>query len=881
MAGEKFKLNFITNGEGIKPISEPTGFDSADFTLRQDTKKLARDVSFAGGESEFSFYPNNDHEFDLLIYYYETYGWESEVQLIIEINGFDNVIGDFDFFSAKTNGIDEFSCKVVQSKKQALIKKRNDIKVDLFSDVDLDDNFIDPVVTENILLRAKPVTQKSKWEVTNYWTYTGGGADFQRVHQMAINQLISYGISDSLTPFERGLISNRGVLKPNKIKDLIFLEAKNNLKNVEINIKNLKISFYISEGFQFYSNGITFNARRLFLDVHVGKDDNTKEIKSIFNTIPFKLDYIGIAPVSRFEGFEGFADRYDLTFEDTTIKVGNIPRGFSLYMVFNLLRTSTITEWLTGEMTITAQETSYNTVVPTTNLHDVCKYNVQAVSQLPIDFKFADTGGEMENQRVLSGNMLRGVTDKPFYMSMKNIEEWLPEIYGDLEVKEDSVFFGLYKDFYTNIECGVFDAVKFEDYEKYFNDKLAINQFSLKYNKFQSQKENEVDNTYDSVHGESEWLVPNIFVENKKEVSIGFVRDSFLIAETQSKALSTNEEKTTQDDDTVFIIDAQKSIFDFKFIETDFLQHKYDIDNNILRITNDRSFNFLLLGLIVGSQFDISNNDKNAGAYTITEINSNYLLLKPILTIISNSGDGERITEFTYMVKKETAPFVSWASQGFSTIDNIRGENNYANLRYSIKRNITRFYNQYLASCNLWSNKDIKNTFYKNNPDALLTYQGVTTIEGESFKPESPILSTFKHNIKVITDFATYKNLENRIRTDRGYIRIVDNDEFVLKLYPNEMTFVNSGRLGELTIIGEEKYETSLINITYNELPYITINEDYRTSRIIYKEKRNKFYIFDENGKLLFKPTFWHKITVNNANATSKQQLIEWLTLIS
>lgn len=880
MAGEKFKLNFITNGEGVKPISEPTGFDSADFTLRQDTKKLARDVSFAGGESEFSFYPNNDHEFDLLIYYYETYGWESEVQLIIEINGFDNVIGDFDFFSAKTNGIDEFSCKVVQSKKQALIKKRKDVKVNLFSDVDLDDNFIQPVVTENILLRAKPVTQISKWEVTNYWTETGGRADFQRVHQMAINQLVYYGISDSLTPFERGLISNRGVLKPNKIKDLIFLEAKNNLKNVEINIKNLKISFYISEGFQFYSNGITLNARRPFLDVHVGNDDNTKEIKSIVNTIPFNLDYIGIAPVSRF-GFEGFADRYDLSFEDTTIKVGNIPRGFSLYMVFNLLRYSTITEWLTGEMTITAEETSYNTVAPTTNLHDICRYNVQSVSQLPIDFKFADTGGEMDNQRVLSGNMLRGVTDKPFYMSMKNIQDWLPEINGDFEVKEDSVFFGLYKDFYTNTECGVFDTVKFEDYEKYFNDKLAINQFSLKYNKFQSQKENEVDNTYDSVHGESEWLVPNIFVENKKEVSIGFVRDSFLIAETQSKALSVSDEKTTQDDDTIFIIDAQKSFSDFKFIETDFLQHKYDIDTNILRITNDRSFNFLLLGLSVGSQFDLANNDKNAGAYTITEINSNYLLLKPILTIISSSGDGERITEFTYTVKKETAPFVSWASQGFSNIDNIRGKNNYTNLRYSIKRNIIRFYNQYLASCNLWSNKDIKNTFYKNNPDALLSYQGVTTIEGESFKPDDPILSTFKHNIKVITDFSTYKDLENKIREDRGYIRIVDNNDFVLKLYPSEMTFVNSGRLGELTIIGEEKHETSLINISYNELPYITINDSYRTSRIIYKEKRNKFYIFDENGKLLFKPTFWHKITINNANAKNKEQLIEWLILIS
>lgn len=888
MAGEKFKLNFITNGEGIKPISEPTGFDSADFTLRQDTKKLARDVSFAGGESEFSFYPNNNHEFDLLIYYYETFGWESEVQLIIEINGFDNIIGDFDFFTANTNGIEYFSCKVVQSKKQALIKKRNDVKVDLFSDVDLDDNYIAPVNTSNILLRAKSITQTSKWVTSDYSQWTGSASDFQVVHQNGLNQINVFGIDDTLTPTRRGVRTQRGVLQPNSIRDFAFIKASDNISNLQINITGLKISFYITTGTNFYLDVPNNQNVSPWIHIEVGTDDDTDEIYKRIDFIrPSSIEFIGNQNIDRLNSpFTGNADRYDVVFEDYILNVGSIPRGFLMYVLFDIREPGVITEWLEGEMTITATSTGYSTVVPSVSLYDACEYNVAAVSQLPIDFKLAENGQGLGNQRLLNGNMLRGINNRPFYFSMKYIDEWLPEIYGDYEVKEDSVFFGIYKDFYSTVECGVFDTVKFEDYEKRFNKKLAINQFNYKYNKFQSQKENEVDNTYDVVHGESEWLVPNIFVENKKEVSVGFVRDSFLISETQKKALTISQDETTQDDDTIFIIDTNPSAFDFTFVETDFLQHTFLDDTGNLRLNNTGNFNFSLLGLSIGGVFDIDADDKNAGTYEITEINGNYIVLKPkstivSITVISSSGDGERITGFTYRVSKETAPFFSRGTQGFTATDNISTSNDYANLRFSIKRNIINYYSQYLASCSLWTKKAIKNTFYKNNPEALLTYQGVTTIEGANFNVSDPIVNTFEHSIKVITNFATYKDLENRIRTDRGYIRIVDNDEFVLKLYPNEMTFVNSGRLGELTIIGEEKHDTSLINITYNELPYITINENYRTSRIIYKEKRNKFYIFDENGKLLFKPTFWHKITVNNANATSKQQLIEWLTLIS
>jgi hypothetical protein len=96
------------------------------------------------------------------------------------------------------------------------------------------------------------------------------------------------------------------------------------------------------------------------------------------------------------------------------------------------------------------------------------------------------------------------------------------------------------------------------------------------------------------------------------------------------------------------------------------------------------------------------------------------------------------------------------------------------------------------------------------------------------------------------------------------------------------MKFVNNGDLGELTIIGEEKYDTSYINIVYQQINgHLIINDEYRITRLIFKEKSEKFYIFDNDKFLLYRPCFWQKITVNGVNAETKQQLIEWLTLLT
>lgn len=866
MANETFKLNFVTNGEGIVTIDEPIGFDGADFVTKQDNKRLARSISFGGGENEFTFYRMRNHYFETLMYYYETYGWEAEVKLIIEKDGYENIIGDLDFYKATTDQLEYFKCKVIQDSNEAIVEKRKDINVNVFSDENIDLEPITPLTTENVLVKSKPKKQVSSWEVpgTFYQQFDVSGNSVTQ--HLAFNPSINitgYDVDDTLTffsPFVRATPFTLSTLG----SSFKIIEAQNNLRNIKINITNLDMS--VPTSVQDGGNGYV----DIKLELRYGSDFETANTHIFFaeGGIPENQTYTNT--------------------NDYSFTIPYLDRSDNIWLFFwYKLRQSAVSGTFEAfttiesmDVSVTASEIAYNTIVPSIRLYDAVSQVVESISGLETSFPFAEPNGEMYNQRIFNGNLLRNITTEDFNISLKDISEWLPEIHADYEVQSDgSVYFGLYDDFYTNTEMAVFTDVRFDDYTKELNERYAINEFNYGYKKFQSQKENEVENTFDVVHGNSQWSIVNKGVENKKDIKISFVRDTFYIDEQRVKALNISETTSTQDDDTIFILDTLPTTEDAIYQETDYLQHTYDEDTGYLKLSNIGTFSFVLIGLAVGETFKILGGDSNAGTYTIVEVTERYVVLN------SGSGtdnnNGERITKFEYIVSTTTAPFISWSDENFDYIDNAIDTDGFANLKYTVKRNIIRFYNQYLATCNAFAKKDIKSTLYKNNGDLGLSYQGLQTIEGERFYPTNPILSPYKHNITLITDFNTFKTLETNLKSQRGYIRTYDANGMVIKVFPQSMTFKNSNDIGELTIVGEEKYETGFISITYSGSGYITINDEYRTRNIIYSYNEELFYIFDALGKLLYNPVFWQKISVNGAFPTSKTQLIEWLSLIS
>lgn len=866
MAGETFKLNFITNGEGIVTIDEPIGFDSAPFVCKQKSKGYARDVFFGGeDENEFTFYRMRNHYLDNMLYYLETYGWEGEIKSIIEKDGIDNIIGDLDLQFSKTDQLEFLKCKVIQDNNQALLKRRSDINVDIFSNKDVDDNTITPIGYENVLVKSKPITQSSSWETPQAFIET-------LLAEKAINNTIVYyfnpavnltnfGIEDSLTFFEniRSFVSDAS--------DFKIIEAVDNQRNTKVDISNLdiKIDTDTDNGGDGYID--------LKLHMRYGADFASA------NEYIFFSDFIN-------DSFGTYTNTNNYTFT-----IPFLSRGDSVWLYFNGRvrqsgnpiggnpRFEAFTTINSMNVDITSTRVAYNTIVPSIRLIDGVSQVVKSISGLETLFPFADVNGEMYDQRIFNGNLLRNLTDKPFSISLDDIEKWLPEINGDYEVQnDDKVFFGKYEDFYTSNEIGVFTDVRFDTYIKSFNPRYAINKFNYKYKKYQSQKENEVENTFDIAHGESQWSVRNRFVENKKDIAVSFVRCSFYIDEQRRKAFDLDRNTSTQDDDTIFILDTLGVNQDSEFTETDFLQHTYNEATGYLKITNTGNFNFKLLGLAIGETFKII-NDTNQGVYTIIELTDRYIVINAGAGSIANNG--ERITKFTYIVSKTTAPFISWSNEGFNFIDGIADTESFANLKYTIKRNVSRFYSAYLATCNLFASKPIKSTLYKNNGSLSIGYEGVQTIENQDFTPTGQILSPYMHEVTLVTDFNTFMDLQNKVRTERGYIRTYDANGHVIKMYPKEMTFKNTNECGELKIIGEEKYNQSLINITYGGLGYVSINDDYRVEKISYRIDGEKVSIMDECGELMYNPVFWQKVTVNNAVPTTKTELKEWLSLIS
>ena len=98
----RFYLNFKSDTIGRLEITEPIGFDGATFTIEQDKKRYGRDVTYGNEEVSLDFYSGVysnglTFEFENLINYYKEFGFESEVEFIVNKNGIDFVVGLLDF----------------------------------------------------------------------------------------------------------------------------------------------------------------------------------------------------------------------------------------------------------------------------------------------------------------------------------------------------------------------------------------------------------------------------------------------------------------------------------------------------------------------------------------------------------------------------------------------------------------------------------------------------------------------------------------------------------------------------------------------------------------------------------------------------------------
>lgn len=874
----KHYLNFISTNRGLVEIDEPTGFDQAVFEIMQEEGRHGRDIfSVTNDKGKLKLDSMPNHCFDYIMEAMEQDGFEAEVKYLVEFDGVQNIVGDISFQSIVTDQQTFVELAIMEETFKTLLKKRFDVKTDLFSKLTLDKEEIDPLVPVKVLLKAKPIIQVSEWSNPTIGRQISSDSETADYFNPVKSQ-VQYEIQDSLS-----WLFDFDTESSNNFK---HIHAATNLKNVNIDLA-LNVDWYydvvnagvggLSDFYGYMNVRVLWgqsieqaveNGTNHYLWEHYFYGEDNQEI-----TLPTDLSY-----TIPFVGSTDF-----------------IWLSFSFASSNGSVNTATFKDCRTK---ITATSVAYNTVVPMVRLFDAMTYNVRSSADLPISAPRWAFGGEYYDQFITTQPLMRNLI-KPFLISTKEIvEDYLPEVNGDYQIQKDgTVFFGKEEDFYKDYELASFKQRELSDewgqpfgqiegFEKSFNPEFTVNEFKYSNKYYASEKENETANTYDLVHGDIETLLPNKRVENKKVVEFGWVRDAFMAEKARRNAYDLSDNTATQDDDKIYIVDIVPLSLNTNFTETSFLQHKYNTETGFLELTNDNTFSWELLGIVPGVLFQILSGE-NEAVYLVMEVSPTVLILFNDTTL---QVDATVNTTFKYFIDPNVV-LTNRTNEGFSNIENIEDGENYANLRFSVKRNIQN-YNSYLATCCMYNqDEEIQVTLYKNNPEAItqLTTEAVEVEEGAEFIPTNPILTPYLLNVKLVMTLQKFFDLEDSLRINNGYITTYDATGLPIKGYIQQAKWIVQNRGGEdaEALVGvcdtllKEKYQQFYLEILSVDTGGIWLSNGDSANTFTYEITDNKLTIYDETGLQLFVPVPYNRVKVNNSGqASSVAELAQWLNLI-
>ena len=358
-------------------------------------------------------------------------------------------------------------------------------------------------------------------------------------------------------------------------------------------------------------------------------------------------------------------------------------------------------------------------------------------------------------------------------------------------------------------------------------------------------------------------------VENTKKIEVNHIRDPFAIESARRQGVNTKESTSLDNDDKIFLIDVyplpdgSMGGFDAKLLMR-INDGKLEILNNTLN-GDGTSFNWTLLGFDVGSNFEILEG-VNIGNYTVFEITGTNIKLTPIG--FTPTIEGDHFIKVEYPLSNVN--YVNRTNEGFTSIEKLSGGDNFSNLRYSIKRNINHWKSYLKTATKYKPNGIIQNTFFKNNGEVSTLYgaETIPTIEGANINVSDlndAILSPMFYKTKVVASFEAIKILLDNLATQKGFIRVVDTNEAVIKLHPTKLDYEWSTNL--LTIEGEKRNESDYTTINTIGTELIEINEvGYNITLIKGRWFKIDGYfvtLYDLNSVPLINRTRFDKIKVN------------------
>lgn len=908
----RFYLNFKNDNTGLLEITEPVGFDASVFVIEQDSKRYGRDVFYMNEEVSLTFYndicevtntpqilPNGEQlnhlsfAFDYLNIYYREFGFESEVEFILERNDIQFITGVLDFATADTDELTFLKCKVIQNTKQAQIKRREDVEIDLFSDKDLDNNTIVPLSTKNILLKAKPVIQLSKWKSNDDdalgFSSTVNTNDLLNIPTTFTtgsnnsNIVEKYGIDNTLS-----FMSNRYALNsfgfPNDGLNFTYLEAQEELTNVTIDITDLN-AFTRQSKNDFFSNIVLSGSGYVKFVVKYGFD----------NGIGNDLETIVL-----YEKNFGFVNNTPIEYLPTSfsVTIPLIQRGMRLWIYLEPFSEATFNQYQSSSLAsyniyatmnsmnveIKGTSTSIDSVIKGVRHIDLIKQTVKSINGMGVVAPKYDVGGNFYNNFVFNGKLIRQFDNEPFYSKFKDAVSQLQELNADYQINNNNVYIGQYNDYYNNNELNAFLQAPDNDYKSTYNDRYTINTMEYKYKSFEQDRDE--SNTIDAVHTETQWLLPNKQVENSLKINVDYVRDPFEIESSRKQGIYTKDTTSLSNDDKIYIIDVVGLAPNSRNNFTAFLSYQYSQDDNNLKLLSNGNFNWTLLGFNIGNIVSVKIGDATIRDFQVFAYEGSVITLTPITGTITTDTTSSNVIYFDYPLTN--VEFVNRTNQEFQLIENVESPENYSNLQYTIKRNL-KYFESYLACASKYkANGIIKNTYFKSNGNLVTEFRNggeitenadynVDELEQRLIEPiiiETTVIAEYDDILDLLNSMQTI-NADNSIG---GFIRVMDSNNKVINLYPKKISY-NWGTK-QLDITGEQRFEADTIEIT-KENNLIFINK-VGYDEVILKPlevKTNGDYVqlLDFRGIALFNEIKFEKVFVNSNNFSNIVELTDAL----
>lgn len=898
----KFFLNFKNEGSfGRIEITEPVAFDGASFVVEQDNERYGRDVYRFNEEIDFQFYKGNfdtssiqqlpngtlifnlTQGFDWLVDVYREFKYEANVDFEIELDDIVFIPANLDFQTCETDDYSYFNCKAVQEQGKQLVKRRADIVTDVFSNEDLDGNEVTPAQTQNILLKAKPVTELAKWTssqtdsgLASISLISGTPVNLYAAVNVA-NNLIEY--SDSSVTYISTRIATNASGTPN-LENFVYMDAVNDLSNVVISIYDI-VGYTDSLVTDQYAGFVQDGSGSVELVAQVGNDINNIDDTYVIYSKEYSYENGDPSP-------NGITEDIPTDFE---LDIPIIQNGKRLYIYFRVLANADITETGTGtsasyqvrcfldrmKVDIKATGTAIDSVVKGVRYIDVIKANAERINGFDVDAKHLDVGGKYYDNFALTGNLIKQKDNVAFPVKQKDLMDGLKELNMDYQVT-DKIYIGVYGDFYPNKEIGAFLTSPDSTFKKTSNERYAINEFGYSYETYEQDRDEE--NTVDAIHTESQWLTSNKQVENTKSIKVKPIRDAYKLEATRKLALSNST--STSDDDKMFLLDVVPLAPSVRGGFTSTLNHNIDVNGNVQLLATDQ-FKWTLIGVAVGGVFNIVSG-QNVGSYTIIELDESLIRLSPITGSPSFSGSAFTEVDFPY-----TNVFLTnRTNEGLVFAENLLNSDNYANLRYSIKRNMETW-KPYLATASIDANGTLRNTYFKDNGECTTRFDGeADNIRENADIPnvdlDDAILTPFLYETRLLVPFAdmstvlTAINTVNEDKTIGGFVRCIDNNGKVIKLYPQKLEYIPSTET--LTLTGEERNEGDGVDIVLNGSDIIINEVGYSQSELSdawYEFDGDYLKIYDINRLPVINPIKYDKVTVNGNVFESSVDLMNYL----